>query len=509
VRSVYMKRSDFKIWILLLSSISIIQSCTSEKPSNLSAIEETILKDKTSFYYLDTKNYPVHNKSLPIGIFDSGTGGLTVLDAIVNFDGFNNENHQEQIKGDGLRDFQSEYFIYLGDQANMPYGNYSRENKVNLLKEHIIKDVQFLLDNKYYLSGDDRAPLNDKKRIKAIVIACNTATAFGKSNIESFLATAGLDIKVIGVIDAAVRAAFENSKSNADGSIGIMATAGTVSSNGYVNAIRQTLSNNDMPDIYQQAGIGLAAAIDGNTDFISSNANQPVKVYRGPSISHPEASIDTTILNRYGFNWDDNKMLFKGEPSQPQDVQINSVTNYISYHLVSLLEQIRKSEKTKPLNSIILGCTHYPFYTDVIQNKLNTLYNYQENGQYIYRPVMAEKIKIIDPAKNTARELYDYLNKKKMFNSAYLSQCEFYISVPNLLNRNVVYDSLGNFPYDYKYGRTAGNIQQYVKRVPFSEQTIAKQVMTRLDTSIPFTSELIRNFMETNPKTVLQRKNSN
>ena len=59
-------------------------------------LDEAILSDTSSFYYVDVKNYPVKNKNLPIGIFDSGTGGLTVMDAIVNYDGFNNQNQKHK-----------------------------------------------------------------------------------------------------------------------------------------------------------------------------------------------------------------------------------------------------------------------------------------------------------------------------------------------------------------------------------------------------------------------------
>jgi glutamate racemase len=83
----------------------------------------------------------------------------------------------------------NETFSYLGDQANMPYSNYYKENKVDLLKEHIIK-AQFLLGNKYYDSRSDRTFNEDKEPVKVIVVACNTATAYGKTFIEEFLAKA-------------------------------------------------------------------------------------------------------------------------------------------------------------------------------------------------------------------------------------------------------------------------------------------------------------------------------
>ena len=73
--------------------------------------------------------------SQPIGIFDSGTGGLTVFDAIVNFDKYNNKTRNFTSNGDSIRDFNQESFIYLADQANMPYGNYEG-HKIPLFKGH-------------------------------------------------------------------------------------------------------------------------------------------------------------------------------------------------------------------------------------------------------------------------------------------------------------------------------------------------------------------------------------
>lgn len=84
----------------------------------------------------------------------------------------------------------------------MPYGNYHKENQDTLLEEHIIKDVQFLLSNKYYPDAHSAIYRTDKSPVKSIVIACNTATAYGTEKINLLMDRAGLDIKVIGVIDA-------------------------------------------------------------------------------------------------------------------------------------------------------------------------------------------------------------------------------------------------------------------------------------------------------------------
>ena len=82
------------------------------------------------------------NKQLPIGVFDSGTGGLTILQAILTLDAFNNKTGKPG--GDGVPDFSNEAFQYLADQANMPYGNYAAANKT---KMEYIKYVPFDTNN--------------------------------------------------------------------------------------------------------------------------------------------------------------------------------------------------------------------------------------------------------------------------------------------------------------------------------------------------------------------------
>ena len=90
-------------------------------------------------FFADAQN----KTNLPIGVFDSGTGGLTVLEAMLTLDAFNNETGKPG--ADGKPDFDKEYFQYLADQANMPYGNYAAENKTKLLQEHVIKNMEDLI----------------------------------------------------------------------------------------------------------------------------------------------------------------------------------------------------------------------------------------------------------------------------------------------------------------------------------------------------------------------------
>ena len=73
----------------------------------------------------------------PIGVFDSGLGGLTVLERLLDVDQVNNATG---LYGpDGVPDLARERFVYLGDQANMPYGDYAAEGKSDYLRELILK----------------------------------------------------------------------------------------------------------------------------------------------------------------------------------------------------------------------------------------------------------------------------------------------------------------------------------------------------------------------------------
>lgn len=499
-----LKEKLTKYFLPAALTLIVITGCGKSTNTVNTGILHSILHDRESFYYINVNEYPQRDKKLPIGVFDSGTGGLTVLDAIVNFDKHNNPDKTVNENGDNIKDFVNENFIYLGDNANMPYGEYSSHDKTELLKEHIYKDVQFLLGNKYYENASDDEANTDKSPVKAIVIACNTATAYGKDDIEKFIADAGLDIKVIGVIGAGVRGALQTINKDEDASIAVMATLGTVCSDGYPNTLQSEMNRlgfTGSVDVFQQSGIGLAGAIDGSIDFIDRLAEEPRGQYKGPSVKHADAYLDTIILKRFGFDWSNNKMLFDGTETNPENIQINSIENYISYHVVSLMEQVRKNENRKPLKSVILGCTHYPFFTELFHKKFSELFNYRENGNYIYRPFMKEKIDLIDPAVTAAIELYEHLNTNDMFNDSDISKSEFFISIPNIHNLNIVTDNKGNFTYDYKYGRSAGIIQEYVKVVPFSKSTLGKDVIERLSRSIPYTFELIHKFNTGNAKT--------
>lgn len=120
-------------------------------------------------------------------MLDSGVGGLTVLKS-------------------ALAQLPAENYVYVGDTAHMPYGEKSPEAVVD-----------YTLGIGHYLL--------DQHQIKALVVACNTASACALPALR-----AELGIPVIGVIDAGVRAALSSSQNQ---QIGLIATAGTVQSKQY------------------------------------------------------------------------------------------------------------------------------------------------------------------------------------------------------------------------------------------------------------------------------------
>jgi glutamate racemase len=437
--------------------------------------------------------------NLPIGVFDSGTGGLTVLEAMLTLDAFNNITGAPG--SDGKPDFEKEYFQYLADQANMPYGNYAAENKTKLLQEHVIKNMDFLLKNKYDLT---KADASYKQGVKMLVLACNTATAFALPEVQEFVRNSKADVPVVGVINAGVKAALAYQSTHEKGTIGVFATAGTVASDGYPKTLRKMAQQLGMaePSIVSQGGYGLADAIDRDYSFFDEKAAGYRKDYKGPSVANTNYRIDTALLNVYNFNKENNKLLCEfDDKGRCLDVQLNDPENYVRYHLVSLFERMRAQGIAKPMNTLILGCTHYPFMRDTIRNVLKELYNLKLNGNYPYRSVIAAQVELIDPAIETAKEAYLEMRKMMLDNAAAKDINRFYITIPNTALPEVKLQQDGWFTYAYKYGRVEGENKPYVKFVPFDSNNISVATYERLKQALPtvYTS-VVRAALSSAPK---------
>ncbi|HEX6651090.1 MAG TPA: glutamate racemase [Pyrinomonadaceae bacterium] len=130
------------------------------------------------------------DRNLPIGIFDSGVGGLTVYKAL----------HER---------LPNERFVYLGDTARVPYGTKS----LATVERYAVENSKFL----------------EAHGIKLLVVACNTASALALPAIRR-----AIKVPVIGVIEPGSRAAVEVAQG---GNIGVIATEATIQSGAYAKAI--------------------------------------------------------------------------------------------------------------------------------------------------------------------------------------------------------------------------------------------------------------------------------
>ena len=420
-----------------------------------------------------TANTP--NKNLPIGVFDSGTGGLTVLEAMLRLDAYNNATGLPG--ADGKPDFSSEFFEYLADQANMPYGNYAAEKKTDLLKEHIFKNMQFLLQAN-----------NAKQSTKMIVLACNTATAYALSDIKAKFKAENIQVPVIGVIDAGAKAALAYQAKAGAGTIGVFATAGTVASEGYPRTLQAMAKEKTLPvlSVVSQGGAGLAESIDRDWSYFVDTLTQARKEYKGPSMKNPLYSIDTTLLSAYQFDKTNNKLLCEyDDKGSCLDLQLNDPANYVRYHLVSLLEKMVQQNVKTPMNTLILGCTHYPYMLDTIAKVLNELYDYKKDNQYRYRSFMTKHIELIDPSVETAKEAYLALREMQLGNTAGVQPNRFFITTPNKALTEAQLQPDGWFTYAYKYGRAVGEKKDYVQYVPFDHKNISDASYERFKLVLP------------------------
>lgn len=181
----------------------------------------------------------------PIGIFDSGLGGLTAVRMLAQAAPW-------------------ESFVYLGDTASAPYGDRSVENIRTLSRR-----------NARFLRGHD---------IKALLVACNTSTA----NALSDLNADNGDIPVIGALAPSVEAAAETT---ASGRIGVLATAATVASGAYQAAIAARLPGARVTAVGCPKLVPLIEA--GRTDPEDPAMKEAAAEYAAPLLA---AGADTVIL---------------------------------------------------------------------------------------------------------------------------------------------------------------------------------------------------------------------
>ena len=243
---------------------------------------------------LDSVNGAMIDKNAPVGVFDSGVGGLTVAREI-------------------MRNLPSEKIVYFGDTARVPYGSKSKDTVIRYSSQI----VHFLRE----------------QNVKAIVIACNTASAFALEAVQD-----KLDIPVIGVIEAGARVAAEETKNKR---VGVIGTVGTVGSGIHESYLKR---------------------LDPKITVIGKACPLFVPLVEEGWLHDP---VTVEVASRY-------------------------------------LQEL----KDEQVDTLILGCTHYPLIRSTIQE------------------VMGEKVRLVNPAYETALELKSLLTKMDLLSSGE-QQAEF------------------------------------------------------------------------------------
>lgn len=383
--------------------------------------------DGTALHSFERKAYEREMSRLPIGVFDSGIGGLTVLEAILGLDSFHNDTLKPG--ADGVPDFAKERFIYFGDQANMPYGNYSKAGRGDFLRELILKDLLFLLGKRYVVDGKQRF---DKPPVKAVVIACNTATAYGIEDVRAAISEWGIPVIVVGVVEAGARGVRETGLKDGSG-IGVMATAGTCASGAYPRMITRVLglAGREVPSIVQQGGTHLAGTIEGDPAFKMSVADEAREEVR------------------------------------------------------KLLESYKAGDHAKPLGTVVLGCTHYPLAQRDIESAFDGFRKEETYARWV-----APEISFVDPAKWTASELFRELAAAKLRmkpgETCVQKEHAFFMSVPNPSCQGASIHPDGGLEHDYKYGRDPGHLaREDTWNVPMMPDRIPKASQLLLENRLP------------------------
>ncbi len=490
-------KNSFFLFVLLLL-VSCSGNTKKEAEARLAPIMEKALNEPLSRFYGHFDNFPKEKKMLPIGVFDSGTGGLTVLEVLLTVDRMNNITGSEE--PDGIPDFIGENFTYLADQANMPYGNYSSEGKDDYLKELVVKDALFLLGDKYYRNAIDKEPLGEKEPAKILVIACNTATAYGLGDVRTLLEQSNTGVKVIGVINAGVNALFDILEPKDSVAVGVMATVGTIDSGAYERTIHEMAGERGYEgviNVVNQPGAGFAEAVDSEKDFVNRSLEAPRESYRGPRLGDGPDDIKPELLPVYNFDFGNNAVLYEKEGDSYKEFQLNSAANYARFHLVSLVEKHRSSGTKVPLESVILGCTHYPFLLDTLQAVIKELRAYKVNGKPVYGDIIAEDFTFLDPAVYTAVECYKTLRQdNELALRTDDGKLDAYISVPAFGLEPGCTDENGNLTYDFKYGRQCGTEEVTTVFVPFSRRYLQQDNLDRIESLLPASYNQIKKIID-------------
>lgn len=243
--------------------------------------------------------------------------------------------------------------VYFGDTARVPYGNKS----TNLIKQYAQADADFLW----------------KMGAKIIIVACNTASAVALDDLRK-----NFTVPIFGVIQPALQSALQVTKS---GRIGVIGTRATVNSGAFTKELK--VLNIDNEEDKSVAAINVPAYVR-KQQKVKKSAIKKIKIF------YQAAPLLVPLI--------EENYIYKSET-------------------IKIVKQYLHPLKKEQIDTLILGCTHYPIIYDLISAKL-------------------KNVKIVNPATQVAQELKDFLlNNPEIDRSlAKRKQARYFVSdlTPNL-----------------------------------------------------------------------------
>lgn len=472
-----------------------VSSCGDRNRSNgLLPIAQKALGDSSSIYYADFPEYPRELSDLPIGIFDCSPDGFTVAERFLTADNFDNITGRSG--SDGIADFGGEYFQILYDRANSPYGGYIDAGNPAFLKEQLIRNTLFLMSDRYYNLAVDEYQSGYKDPVKIVIVPSPVADYYALSDIQALLDRSGTGVKAVGVIESSIREALKGVDEDGNFCVGVLYSPEGVTSHEYEAAIRKMASDSGVTgriQVFNQEGLGIEEALAGNPAYLDTSAKVSRSGYAGPVTGISYNNINASLFDRYGFDTVGNALLFPAGGRNISGVQLNSVENYVRYHLVSMVERHRRSGSRVPISSIILADCGYDRLRGVMDRIMVELYNYRRGGIYLYRSSISPDFRFIDPAECAVSEAYRILREDgNLALRGTKSTLSPFITMPSSSVPADSLDSSGFFRETFLFGRVSGTEDVTTKAVPFTPRYIDAEELGEIEYNHE-TFTLIRN----------------
>lgn len=248
----------------------------------------------------------------PIGIFDSGVGGLTVLAEI-------------------RKKLPNENIVYLGDTANFPYGNKDRSDIIKFSRNNVKRLIE--------------------EGVKTIIIACGTATSQAIDVLQE-----EFDLPIIGIIEPTVQYVKKRNINK----IGVIATEGTIRSGAWEKELKNKIK--DITVVNKACPMLATIAEEGRA--MSSEGRQVIKEYMKP---FKERKIDKIILGC--THYPIYEKLIKEELQY--EVELINTGTTVAEHIKQLLHKSKLQNTEKKDKEIVYLTKPEPYFKDIAKNILD------------------------------------------------------------------------------------------------------------------------------------------